>query len=249
MPSSFSQSPASGRGTDFATTQWSLVLAAGHPSQPDAAAALARLCQAYWYPIYAYVRRRTADVHQAQDLTQEFFVRLLEREVVAVAQPERGRFRSFLLTALKHFLASQWEKAGAAKRGGGQAILSLDFEAGESRISLEPVDDRTPERLFERQWVITLLAHVMDRLEQECAAAGKGEQFEQLKGLLAGRSAELPVAQAAAALGLSEEATRQAAHRLRARYKELLRAEVAQTVARPEEVEDELRGLFAALGS
>jgi RNA polymerase sigma-70 factor (ECF subfamily) len=226
-----------------------MVLAAGHPSRPDAAAALANLCRAYWYPIYGYVRRRTADVHRAQDLTQDFFVKLLEREVVAVAQPERGRFRNFLLTTLKNFLASEHERRTAEKRGGGQAVLPLDFAVGESRLSLEPVDDWTPERLFERQWAITLLGHVMTRLQGECAAAGKEAQFEQLKGLLAGRSAEMPVAEAAAALGLTEEATRQAVHRLRGRYRELLRSEVAQTVAGPEEVDDELKRLFAALGS
>jgi RNA polymerase sigma-70 factor (ECF subfamily) len=231
----------------FYSTQWSMVLAAGRDS-PDSEAALAALCEAYWQPLYAYVRRRVADVHRAQDLTQEFFAELLARRIVAVAQPERGRFRSFLLTALQNFLANEGTKARTIKHGGGQRTLSLDFAACDSRRSLEPLDQWTPERLFQRQWVITLLDQVLDRLRRECDAAGKGEQFERLKGLLGGRTPDDSIAEAAAALGLSAEAGRQAVHRLRQRYRELLREEVARTVADPREVDDELGKLFAALG-
>jgi RNA polymerase sigma-70 factor (ECF subfamily) len=234
-------------GSAFYTTQWSVVLAAGRES-PDSHQALAALCEGYWQPLYAYVRRRVADVHRAQDLTQEFFAQLLERDVVAVAQPERGRFRNFLLTALQNFLINEANKARTVKHGGEHRVLSLDFAACDSRPSLEPLDQWTPERLYERQWVITLLEQVLQRLRCECEASRKAEQFERLKGLLGGPPPDDSLAAAAAELGLSAEATRQVAHRLRRRYRELLREEVARTVADPSEVDDELKTLFAAIG-
>ena len=232
----------------FQTTHWSLVLRAGHREDRNADVALAALCQRYWFPLYAYVRRRVADAHDAQDLTQEFFARLLEKRYLAVADPRRGKFRCFLLASLEHFLTNEWKRGHAQKRGGGVRPLRLDLEAGESRLSLEPVDDVTPERLFERQWVLTLLDLVMQRLEREYRLSGRSEQFERLKGALTGQRDGLPYAALGAELKISEEAARQAASRLRKRYRELLREEVSQTLAEPGEVDDEIRSLFEVLG-
>jgi len=243
-----SQAPKAEDAGGFQTTHWSLVLRAGHREDRDADAALAALCQRYWFPLYAYVRRRVADVHEAQDLTQAFFARLLEKQCLAVADPQRGKFRCFLLASLKHFLANEWKRGHARKRGGGVRPLRLDLEVGESRVSLEPVDDVTPERLFERQWVLTLLDVVMRRLQDEYESSGKAKQFEQLKEALTSDRQRLPYAALAAELKMSEEAARQAASRLRKRYRELLREEVSQTLAEPEDVDDEIRSLFEVLG-
>lgn len=233
----------------FATTRWSLIAGAAQQNSPEARAALEALCGAYWYPVYAYVRRRVSDVHTAQDLTQSFFARLLERGTIAGANPERGRFRAFLLTACKRFLINEWEMDRAAKRGGRQSILSLDLSRGESRYSTEPADTLTPERLFERQWAITLLARVLEQLQAECVAKGREAQFEHLKGFLSGSSRSRSYGDAAAALGISEAAAKVAAHRLRERYRELLRLEIAETVEKTEDVDDEIRSLFAVLGA
>lgn len=224
-------------------------MAAGHRSSPEATAALEALCQTYWFPLYAYVRQRVSDRHAAQDLTQEFFARLLEQNHFAVADPERGRFRAFLLTALKHFLTNEWDKARALKRGGGRAPLSLDFDSGESRLSLEPVNDQTPERLFERQWTLTLLDRVLARLQAEQESAGKSGQFAILKQFLTGGRDEACYSDVADELGMSAGAVKVASHRLRQRYRELLRAEVAQTVRSPDEVDDEIGRLFESLGT
>jgi RNA polymerase sigma-70 factor (ECF subfamily) len=231
---------------DFATTQWSLVLHAGLSGE-QGRVALAELCRRYWYPLYAYARRRTGDPTQAQDCTQEFFARLLEKDLLALATPQRGRFRSFLLVALKHFLLDQRKKSAAEKRGGGHAILPLDFESGESKFRLEPSHSDTPEKLFEREWTLQLLANVMQRLREEYMAADKARQFEVLQPLIAGARDDATHAQAAAALETSEENARQLASRLRKRYRELLRLEVSHTVAEPGEVDDELRGLLRTL--
>jgi RNA polymerase sigma factor (sigma-70 family) len=231
---------------DFATTRWTLVVKAGQKNQ-GGAAALAELCQHYWYPIYAYARRWTGDVAEAQDATQEFFARLLEKGTLALASPERGRFRSFLLVAMRNFLADAAKKARAAKRGGGTPGLSLDFESGESRFRLEPAHEMTPDRLFERAWTLALLARVMERLRNEYASAGKAEQFPTLEPLIAGPRDDASYASAAVQLQTSEANARQLASRLRKRYRELLREEVAQTVAEPEEVDDELQGLLKTL--
>jgi RNA polymerase sigma factor (sigma-70 family) len=239
----------SGEGSGrFATTHWSLVLAAGGRSSPEAERALSDLCQRYWYPLYVYVRRRVADLHEARDLTQEFFAGLLQKKSLARADPERGRFRSFLLTALQHFLVNEWHKTRAEKRGGGRRVLPLDFDAKDSQVGFEPAHDWTPERIFERQWALTLLDQVLGRLRQEYEDAGKMRLFEQLKTFLAGETKTATYAQAAAALDVSEGAVRVAAHRLRKRYRELLRQEVAHTVADDAEVDDEIRALFAACG-
>ena len=233
----------------FATTQWSLVLRAAQPDDSAARSALDALCRRYWFPLYAFARRRVAEVHEAQDLTQEFFLRLLEKNSLAAASPERGRFRSFLLTSLKNFLANEWDRANAQKRGGGRERLSLDWEVGESRLSLEPAHTDTPEREFERQWALTLLDNVVRRLQDEFALAGKSRQFELLKETLTGGRASVDYAVLASELSMSEEAARQAAHRLRKRYRELLREEVAATVESEQEVEDEIGRLLAALGT
>jgi len=230
----------------FATTQWTLVLNAGQRDKAAGSKALATLCERYWYPLYAYARRRTGDATQAQDLTQDFFARLLEKGTLGFASPERGRFRSFLLTAMKNFLTSAHEKDQAQKRGGQHKLMPLDFDAGESKFRLEPVDELTPERLFEKQWTLKLLELVMQRLEQE-HAADRAQQFAVLREFLAGPHGEQTYAAAAAQLGQSEEAIRQAASRLRKRYRELLREEVAQTVADPSEIENELHGLMQSL--
>jgi RNA polymerase sigma factor (sigma-70 family) len=234
------------QGWGFATTRWSVVAAAGGGPSPEAREALAELCRAYWYPLYAYARRRSASADDAREQTQEFFARLLEKEYLQAADPRRGRFRSFLLTAFKRFLAHERDRAHAQKRGGGRPVLPLDFRAGEALYHREPADRATPEGVYERRWALTLLEQTLARLRQELVSAGKERLFECLKGTLTGEDAG-PYARAGEELGLSEQAVKVAVHRLRKRYGELLRAEIAQTVATPEEVEDELRDLFAAV--
>jgi RNA polymerase sigma factor (sigma-70 family) len=234
-------------GQSFTTTHWSLVLAAGHGSRPDAGAALATLCEAYWHPLYYYVRRRGYRAEEAQDLTQAFFAAILEKGSLKVADPDRGRFRSFLLASLNHFLAKEWRRRSARKRGG--KVLSLDIAGAESRYSLEPADGLTAEKLFERRWAMTLLDLVLARLREEFAREDRECVFERLKDFLGGAAAEAPYSQAAADLGMTEAAVKMAVHRLRRQYRRLLRAQIAQTVASPEEIDDEIRHLFAALES
>jgi RNA polymerase sigma-70 factor (ECF subfamily) len=232
----------------FATTHWSVVLAAGtHHDTTRARDALARLCQVYWYPLYAYVRRRGHNAPDAQDLTQAFFEQLLRRQSLASADPERGRFRSFILTALNHFLTSEWKKAVAQKRGGGSRNLSLDWAAAEERFDLEPATTIAPDRLFEKQWALTLLGEVLNRLECEYRAEGKGGLFAAIKESLLGRRESQPYAELAEALGMNESALKVAVHRLRKRYRELIRAEIAGTLDHTEDVEAEMRHLFQVL--
>ena len=227
----------------FSTTQWSVVLAAGQRSTVESNSALERLCKSYWPPLYAYVRRRVADLHEAQDLTQAFFERMLEREYLKDADPHRGRFRSFLLTAFRHFLSKEWEKARARKRGGAVHHISFDFDSQSSQL---PNDPLTPEKIFEREWAVTLLARVMHRLQRDMERSGKGRQFELQKHFLNGDGAEFTFADVAAELGQSEAAARMAASRLRQRYRELLRDEIAQTLTSKDDIDDEIRSLFAA---
>jgi RNA polymerase sigma-70 factor (ECF subfamily) len=231
----------------FASTRWSIVAAASRKESPEAQEALAVLCQAYWYPLYAYARRRSASAQDAQDQTQEFFARLLEKDYLQSADPRRGKFRSFLLTAFQRFLAKEHARATAQKRGGERRLLSLEFHDGERRYSHEPADSTTPEKFYERRWALTLLEQALARLRQEFTFAGKEQLFEALKGTLTGDGISEPYERIGRDLGLSEPAVKTASHRLRRRYQELLRAEVAQTVASPEEVDDELRDLFAAV--
>jgi len=231
----------------FATTHWSAVLAAGDASSPRAQAALEALCRAYWYPLYAYVRRKGYAADDAQDLTQEFFARLLARNYLNVADRNKGKFRSYLLGSLEHFLARQWTKAHAQKRGGGQAVLSLDQTDAENRYLLEPTHELTPEKIFDRRWATTLLDHAMARLREECAANHKGDLFAKVESFLSGEKGEASYAEVAAALKMSEGAIKVAVHRLRQRYGELVRAEIAQTVATQEQADEELHYLFTVL--
>ena len=231
----------------FATTHWSVVLTAGRSDTTGAQDALARLCQTYWYPLYAYVRRRGHRPEDARDLTQEFFARLLERHWVERADRERGRFRSFLLSAMNHFLADEWDKARALKRGGGQIPVPLQFDTAETRYGHEPVDDSTPEQNYERRWALTLLDTVLQRLRSEYEQDGRANLFTALHPCLIGERTEQPYAQLAAELGVSEGTVKSAVHRLRQRYRQLLRDEIAQTVDGVGEVDEELRHLFAVL--
>jgi len=249
MPEDESDNGPSGEKRHFATTHWSVVLAAGTASREDAENALTQLCEAYWYPLYAFVRRRGYSAPDAQDLTQAFFARLLEKHSLRVADPERGKFRSFLLASLDNFLANEHDRARAQKRGGGLTHFSLDLAAGESRVNLEPAHELTPERLYERQWALTMLELVVGRMEAEYQDAGKARQFELLKNALAGGRQRLPYAEVAEELDMSVENARQAAHRMRRRYRTLLREEVARTVADPSDVDEELANLFEALGN
>lgn len=232
----------------FATTRWSVVLAAGRGSDTThAGAALGKLCQTYWYPLYAYVRRRGHSPEDAQDLTQAFFAQLLERQSLAHADPNVGRFRSFILAAMNHFLANEWKKARAQKRGGGNAALSLDWAAAEERFDLEPADNSAPDRIFEKHWALSLLSEVLNRLEGEHKNAGKAEMFAVLKQTLMGQRESQPYAELAASLGMSESAVKVAVHRLRKRYRELIRDEIAGTLDKGEDVESEMRYLFRVL--
>ena len=239
--------PTGGAAAQFAETHWSLVLAA-RTTSPEAAAALAGLCQAYWYPLYAFVRRQGHSPHDAQDLTQEFFARLLAKNYLADVDRAKGRFRSFLLAAMKNFLANEWDRARAQKRGGGDTVLSLDATAAESRYALEPADHASADKLYDRRWALTLLDRAIGRLRDEFARDDKAALFDELKFALTGDKADASHATVAARLGMTEGAVKVAAHRLRKRYRELLRAEIAETVATPAEVEEELRQLCAALG-
>lgn len=223
------------------------MLKAGAGDAPAARPALETLCRTYWYPLYAYVRRRGYSPEDAQDLTQEFFARLLQRGSLASADPNRGRFRSFLLTAMNHFLADEWDRLKAQKRGGGWRALPLETAAAETRFRLEPADPLTPERIYERRWAQTLLETVFERLRQEYEAEGKAALFAELKGCLTQARAAVSYAGLAIRLYLSEGALRVAVHRLRQRYRHLLRAEVAHTLAEPGDVDEELHYLFRVL--
>lgn len=237
------------RGRRFATTRWSLVLQAQERSSPPARAALAELCEAYWLPVYALIRRRSRDTHEAQDLTQAFFERLLDKDFLASVHPDRGRFRAFLLAAVQHFLANESDKARTWKRGGHLRFESLDWDNGEQHYQREPFDQLTPERLFERQWALAVLDRVLGRLRAEFEAAGRLEVFDALAPHLWSNSESPNYAVTAVALNASEQTARVAAHRLRKRFRLLLREEIAQTTNSSEEAEDELRQLFAALAS
>lgn len=231
----------------FATTHWSAVLTAGSGDTPRARTALGGLCQTYWYPLYAYIRRRGHPAHDAQDLTQEFFAQLLERRSLASANPQRGRFRTFLLTALNHFLANEWHKARTGRRGGGNPILSLDWAGAEQRFDLEPADRRSPDKLFEKQWALTLLSEVLNRLEAEYQQERKLELFTALKQTLTGSRESQPYVELAAKLAMHEGAIKVAVHRLRKRYRDLIRAAIADTLDETQNIDDEMQHLFRAL--
>ncbi len=232
----------------FATTHWSVVLAAGRTPSVGSQQALTSLCETYWYPAYAYVRRRGHSREEAQDLTQEFFLRLLEKDVLRAADPLRGKFRSFLLASLKNFLANERRDARARKRGGGRVHLSLDFQSAEDRYSLEPTHELTPERIYERRWALTLLEQSLSKLREEFTRSGKSDLFDQLRVFLGGEGQKVSYKEVAEKLGMTEGVVKVSAHRLRRRCREILREEIGQTVVGSEEVDEELRDLFTALG-
>ncbi len=231
----------------FPTTHWSVVLAAGRERSPQGDAALETLAQAYWYPIYAFLRREGCAVAEAQDLTQAFFARLLEKNYPAQADREKGRFRSFLLLTLRHFLSDTREHSTALKRGGGCVVLSLDEEVSEGRYRAEPADLDTPETLFERRWADTILARAKTRLAEEYAASGNASVYQVLQAFAPGEQGSLSYKQAAQQLATSESAVKTRIHRMRKRHQQLVRDEIAQTVADAGDVDDELRYLIAVL--
>jgi RNA polymerase sigma-70 factor (ECF subfamily) len=232
---------------EFTTTHWSVVLAAADSTSPQAAEALEKLCRTYWYPLYAFVRREGCGPEDAQDLTQEFFARLLAGLAFASAEPARGRFRNFLLGCLKHFLSEQRRHAGRLKRGGGQTIISWDSQSAEEQYQSEPADSETPETVYDRCWALTLLEKALTRLGAEQAATNKAEVFARLKDYLWGERSGIGYAEVARQLGTTEGALKVTVHRLRQRYRELLREEVAHTLSTGEDIDEELRYLIGVI--
>jgi RNA polymerase sigma factor (sigma-70 family) len=232
----------------FGETHWSVIRSAMNKQRPtDAEAALEKLCRVYWPPLYAYVRRLGESPHDAQDLTQAFFARFLDKDFLAAVDQAKGRFRSFMLAALKHFLANERDKQRAQKRGGGRAVVPIDFHNAESHCGFVPAENVTPETIFQRLWASALLEQALARLRGEYAAAAKEVLFEQLKQTLTEGRGTIAYADLAARLKTSEAAVKMAVHRLRQRYREAVRSEVAATVARPSQIEDELREVLRAL--
>src|SRR6266852_317409 len=238
------QSPAPGV---FATTHWSVVVQAGEVESPQTSEALAQLCNTYWYPLYVYVRRKGYAAHDAQDLTQEFFARLLARNYLGTVGREKGKFRSFLLAALNHFMADERDRARTAKRGGGKVIVSLNEDDAETRYQADMGSPLPPDKIFEKRWATTLLEQAFAKLRQESVCAGKGERFDRLKIFLEDGAKPGDYDAVGVELGMAANTVAAAVHRLRERYRELVRAEIAHTVSSPEEVKEEMRHLFAAL--
>jgi RNA polymerase sigma-70 factor (ECF subfamily) len=235
-------------GAQFATTQWSQVLAARDPTDTESRRALASLCEAYWYPLYAYVRSQGHDPDESRDLTQSFFTYLLEKKILKDVDPSAGRFRSFLLASLKHYVSKERRKQAAQKRGGGTRTISLDTENAEKRYGLEPVDERTPEQVYEHRWALTVLQRAVERLEREWGEGEKRKQFAHLKSHLTGQEPRIPFREVASELGMSEVAVRGAMFRLRQQFGQFIRTEIAETVGNPDEVDDEVRHLLAVVG-
>ena len=233
-------------GSAFCTTHWSVVLAAGQADASTSLSALEELCRTYWFPLYAYVRRCGHQPEEAQDLTQDFFLRLIEKQSLRLADPARGKFRSFLLTSLKHFLINEWAKARAVKRGGGQLFRPLDWDEAEIRYLAEPSRELTPDRLFDKRWAVAVVEQAQHRLREEYTAANKLPLFEQLQGHVWGEGTG-GYAEAAARLNTTEGALRIAAHRMKNRFRILLREEVAHTAASADEIDGELRHLISVL--
>jgi len=229
---------------DFATTSWSQVLAARDGSTMESRHALEALCQTYWYPLYAYVRLQGHDAEEARDLTQAYFTELLEKDYLKDVEPSLGRFRAFLKVSCKHFLSKERDKATALKRGGQTKIVSFDADDAEARYRIEPVDELTPEDIFERRWAFTVLEHVLGTLRQEFVEADKKDELDKLEGFLVGEAPKTPYRDVAEALGTSESAVKASVHRLRHRFGKLLREQIAQTVADPGDVDDEVRHLL-----
>jgi RNA polymerase sigma-70 factor (ECF subfamily) len=245
-PGSSAGSPT---GKYFSTTHWSVVLEAGQKDAPGAEKALERLCQTYWYPLYVFIRRKGHPPHDAQDLTQEFFARFLEKNYVSLADQSRGKFRTFLLRSLEHFLINEWTKAQTAKRGGPHKTLSWDEQEAERRFSAEAVDGIPPDKAFEKRWAMSLLDEVMAQLGTEFSGTDKRRLYEALKGSVMGDQSTVSYQEIGASQGMAEGAVKVAAHRMRQRYRELLRAEVGRTVATSAEVDEELRYLAGVLRS
>jgi len=240
--------PADGSASEFTRTHWSIVLAAAADSSPSGCAALEKLCSAYWYPLYAYVRRNGRSPHDAQDLVQEFFARLLERKYLRQADQNRGRFRTFLLTSLKNLLINEWKKSNREKRGGGQRIVSLDdTDAAETRFIAEGKSSRTPDCEYDRNWAVAILSRVLERLQGEFLEDGKSKIFEELRTFLVGDENTAPYAEISERLGMSEGNLKVTVHRLRRRYREILREEVSPTVHDAGQIDEEIRALRAAL--
>jgi DNA-directed RNA polymerase specialized sigma24 family protein len=240
-------STAERAGQWFATTHWSVVLAAGDGDSPQSSAALENLCRAYWYPLYAYVRRRGNEAESAKELTQEFFALLLAKGLLSGVDPTKGKFRSWLLGVMNHFLAHEWAKVRAQKRGGGQALFSLDEAQAEERYRFEPVEHVTPETIFDRRWAFTVLERSATRLREEYQSAGKAELYARLKGFVSMEGGQVSYEEAAVNLGMSGSGVKSAIHRLRQRYQELIRDEIAQTVPSAGEVDEEIRYLLAVI--
>jgi DNA-directed RNA polymerase specialized sigma24 family protein len=241
--------PVSADPCGFAPTRWSLIAAARDRNTPQAQQALSHLCESYWYPLYAYIRRRGHTADEAGDLTQGFFANLLESDFFGAADPAKGRFRAFLLASCKNFLANEHDRAGAQKRGGMRSLLSINVGSAEGRYSREPSHDLTPEKLFERRWAVTLLDHALGRLRKEFTDKGKEAHFDQLRVYLVGERGGRSHSDAAQELGMTAGGVKVAVHRMRQRYRELLREEIAHTVDGPEQIDEEIRQLFAALSS
>lgn len=231
----------------FLTTHWSVVLRAADRSDPDRQQAMATLCENYWYPVYVYLRRRGQAPQEAEDLTQEFFVRLLERDFLEAANPDKGKFRSFLLVCVKRFLINRQQHDRAQKRGGGQVCFSFDAADADARYQLEPPDNRSPELLFQRRWALTLLKNALHQLANEMQQEGKQAVFDKLKIYLAAEDHAPSYDQIAAETGMTAGAVRVAVHRLRQRYRRLLREEIAATLDDPQDIDDEVRWLFQVL--
>jgi RNA polymerase sigma factor (sigma-70 family) len=247
MPSEFHDPQNEKQRVAFPTTRWSIVMSAGRDSTAEARLALKSLCETYWRPLYEYVRRRVPSQDEAQDLTQEFFLELLEKGYVISAKRERGRFRTFLLTAFRHFLSKQSDKARTLKRGAGRCTLSLDFGTANSRKHIDPADGLTAEQHFEREWAVALLNQTMDRLRTEYEKSGRAKLFEELKKQIVSDPTRPSYSETAQRLGIGEVAARQAVSRLRCRYRKVLHEEIARSVADPCDVDDEIRKLFLAL--
>jgi RNA polymerase sigma-70 factor (ECF subfamily) len=233
----------------FPRTRWSLVLAASRRHSPESAAALETICRAYWHPLYAYARHCGHPPHDAQDLTQEFFAQLLEKHWLETADPEKGRLRTFLIVALKNFMSKQWRRQSAQKRGGGRASVQMDTEFAESRYAVDASAKRDPDEVFDRQWALTLLELTLKRLRAEFAAAGKAGDFDLLKGCLMAEHGAIDYRAVARQLGINAGAARVAVHRLRRRFREFYREEIAKTLAEGADLDGELRHLAAALAS
>ena len=248
MTSEHSTPASTAPGDIFATTHWTVVLAAGRRHTPQSDGALEELCRTYWFPLYAYVRRRGYNKEDAEDLVQAFFARFLEKNYLAGLSAERGRFRAFLLASLKHFLINEWKKTQRQKRGGGDKPLSLDWQTADTQFQVASTTEPSPDKTFDREWALALLAKVIQRLQNECTAEGRAKQFEQLKIFLTAGKGALSHADAAKTLGMDETAVRVAVHRLRKRYRVLLRAEISQTLADGSQVDEEMRALFGAFG-